>query len=103
MIIRAEKIDFNGAYYKNIEVSEKLYEAYHILKKMEADGKLYYVRINHDGVISLSTGYRTTNDYIANPLQKHLESMGLVVERNDCYNWFYVKEENDVDKYFMEK
>lgn len=94
------EIYYDGVYYKNIEISDKLNEAYTILKRMENDGKLYFVRMNHEGVISLSTGSLTTNYYIADSLQEHLESMGLIVERNDCYNWFYVKEENDVDRYF---
>ena len=101
-IVRAIKIDYNGVYYQNIKVSDKLKEAYVILKKMEEDGKIYDVRMNFDKTISLRTGRHISNGYIANPLQKHLEKMGLIVKRDDTFNWFYVKEENDVDKYFKD-
>ena len=101
--IRAKEIDYRGVYYANITVSDTMKEAYDTLRIMEADGVIHGVKMGFDKVISLHTGSRTTNSYVANALQKQLEAMGLVVERNDCYNWFYDKEENDVDKYFNNK
>ena len=99
-IIEAKRIDYSGAYYGEIRVSKKLKEAYDIVKRMERDKVVYGVNIGFNKVISLRTGHTTTNSYTANALQEQIEKMGLIVERNDCYNWFYIKEENDVDKYF---
>lgn len=101
--IKAEEIDYRGAYYANIPVSKKMKEAYDILKRMENDKVIHSVKMGFNKVISLNTGSRTTNYYVADALQEQLEAMGLTVERNDCYNWFYVKEENDVDKYFRKE
>lgn len=99
-IIEAKSISYSGAYYGEIRVSKKLKEAYDIVKRMEKDKVVYGVNIGFNKIISLRTGYLTTNYYTADALQKQLEKMGLTIERNDCYNWFYIKEENDVDKYF---
>ena len=100
VVIRAQTISYNGVCYQDVEVSDRFAEAYKILKKMEENKKVYNVRMNGNKTISLNTGEMITNHYVANPLQEELEKMGLVVERDDCYNWFYVKEHNDVYGYF---